>query len=118
MCIYNSAVLEGIYFSWVTQIPRGSTQIIVFISVNILLLFTRTVTMQLVLWLGWFYHLKHLKLANVVLIYKKGQKKDPGSYRPVSLTMLLGKVTEQLSLSTIRQHVQDKQGISPASMGL
>ncbi|RMC20007.1 hypothetical protein DUI87_00853 [Hirundo rustica rustica] len=39
------------------------------------------------------------RLANVMPIYKKGQKEDPGSYRPVSLTLLLGKVIEQIILS-------------------
>jgi len=32
--------------------------------------------------------------ANVMPICKKGRKEDPGGYRPVSLTLVLGKVTE------------------------
>lgn len=40
-------------------------------------------------------------LANVMPICKKGQKEDPGNYRPVSLTLLLGKVIEQIILSAI-----------------
>ncbi|GAB0184022.1 hypothetical protein GRJ2_000867500 [Grus japonensis] len=32
------------------------------------------------------------QLANVTPIYKKGQKKDPGNYRPVSVTLVLGKI--------------------------
>ncbi|KAK4820725.1 hypothetical protein QYF61_004390 [Mycteria americana] len=36
------------------------------------------------------------RLANVMPIYKKGQKEDPGKYRPVSLTLVLGKVMEQI----------------------
>jgi len=34
------------------------------------------------------------RLANVMPIFKKGQKDDPGSYRPISLTSVLGKVME------------------------
>jgi len=38
-------------------------------------------------------------------IYMKGRKEDPGNYRPVSLTLVLGKVVEQIFLSAIMQHV-------------
>ncbi|GAB0201721.1 mitochondrial enolase superfamily member 1 [Grus japonensis] len=38
------------------------------------------------------------RLLNVTSIYKKGWKEDPGNYRPVSLTSVLGKVTEQFIL--------------------
>ena len=40
-------------------------------------------------------------LANVAPIYRKGRKEDPGNYRPVSLTLVPGKVMEQLTLSAI-----------------
>ncbi|KFW81625.1 hypothetical protein N305_14700, partial [Manacus vitellinus] len=50
------------------------------------------------------------KLANVMPIHKKGQKEDPGNYRPVSLTSVPGKV-EQIILSAITQHLQDGQEI-------
>ena len=43
-------------------------------------------------------------------MYKKGQKEDLGNYRPVSLTLVLGKVMEQVILSAITvAHVQDTQ---------
>jgi len=51
------------------------------------------------------------KLVNVTPIYKKSRKKDPGNYRPVSLTSVPGKVMEQIILSAIRWHVQDNQTI-------
>ena len=57
--------------------------------------------------LGW-------KLANVTPIYKKGWKEDVGNYRPVSLTLVPGKVMEQIILSAITWHVQDNQVIRPS----
>ena len=58
------------------------------------------------------------KLASVMPIYKKGQKDDPGSYRPVSLTSVPGKLMEQLILSTIIQHMWDNQMIRPSQHGI
>ncbi|KAK4832580.1 hypothetical protein QYF61_024371 [Mycteria americana] len=49
------------------------------------------------------------RLANVTPTHKKGRKEDPGNYRPVSLTSVPGKVTEQIILSAITWHVQDNQ---------
>ena len=40
-------------------------------------------------------------------IYKKGCREDPGNYRPVSLTLVLGKIMEQIVLREITQHVRD-----------
>ncbi|PKU33043.1 rna-directed dna polymerase from mobile element jockey-like [Limosa lapponica baueri] len=54
------------------------------------------------------------RLANVMHSYKKGHKKDPGTYRPVSLTSVPGKVMEQIILSAITQHIQDNQVIRPS----
>ncbi|KAK4820464.1 hypothetical protein QYF61_027746, partial [Mycteria americana] len=54
------------------------------------------------------------RLANVMPIYKKGQKEDLGNYRPVSLTLVLGKVMEQIILSVTTRHVQDNQVIRPS----
>ncbi|CAM4532923.1 unnamed protein product [Caretta caretta] len=36
------------------------------------------------------------RIANIVPIFKKGKKSDPGNYRPVSLTSIVGKVLEKI----------------------
>ncbi|KAK4817611.1 hypothetical protein QYF61_020406 [Mycteria americana] len=57
------------------------------------------------------------RLGTVTPIYKKGQKEDPGNYRPVSLTSVQGKLMEQIILSAITRHVEDNQGIKPSQDG-
>ena len=47
------------------------------------------------------------KLANVVPIFKKGKKEDPGNYRPVSLTSVPGKIMEKVILGVIEKHLKD-----------
>ncbi|GAB0204509.1 mitochondrial enolase superfamily member 1 [Grus japonensis] len=47
------------------------------------------------------------RLANVMPIYKKGRKEDPGNYRPVSLTLQPGKIMERFILSVLTSQVQD-----------
>ncbi|KAK4832412.1 hypothetical protein QYF61_023091 [Mycteria americana] len=57
------------------------------------------------------------RLTNVTPIYRKGRKEDPGNYRPVSLTSVLGEVMEQIILSAITRHVENNQGIKPSQHG-
>ena len=57
------------------------------------------------------------RLANVTPIYKKGCKEDPGNYRPVSLTLMPGKVMEQIIFREIAWHVQDSRGIRTSQHG-
>ncbi|KFW97172.1 hypothetical protein N336_01861, partial [Phalacrocorax carbo] len=45
------------------------------------------------------------RLANMMPIYRKAQKEDLGTYRPVSLTSVPGKVIEQIILSAITWHM-------------
>jgi len=52
--------------------------------------------------------------ASVTPIYKNGQKEDPGNYRPVSLTLVLGKIMERFMLSVLTGRVKDDQGIRPS----
>ena len=51
------------------------------------------------------------RLASVTPTYKKGHKEDPGICRHVSLTLVTGKVMEQVILTEITWHMQDNQGI-------
>jgi len=56
-------------------------------------------------------------LANVAPIFKKGRKDDPGSYRPISLTSVPGKVMEWIMSGTIKDHLRVNQGIRPSQHG-
>ncbi|KGL85593.1 RNA-directed DNA polymerase from mobile element jockey, partial [Tinamus guttatus] len=49
------------------------------------------------------------KKANVTPVFKNGKKKDPGNYRPVSLTSVPGKVMERLILAVVSRHREDKK---------
>uniref|UniRef100_A0A8B9I2Q1 Reverse transcriptase domain-containing protein n=1 Tax=Anser brachyrhynchus TaxID=132585 RepID=A0A8B9I2Q1_9AVES len=57
------------------------------------------------------------RLANVMPIYKKGRRADPGNYRPVSLTSVPGKLMEQIILRVITRHLQGNQAIRPSQHG-
>ena len=57
------------------------------------------------------------KLANVTPIFKKGRKDDPGSYRPISLTSVSGKVMEPIISGTIMDQLKVNQGIRPSQHG-
>ncbi|RMC06314.1 hypothetical protein DUI87_15745 [Hirundo rustica rustica] len=50
-------------------------------------------------------------------IYNKDGKEDPGTYRPASLTSVLGKDMEQTILSAIMWHKWSNQGIRPSQHG-
>ena len=50
------------------------------------------------------------RLASVTPIYKKGCREDPGNYRPVSLTLVPGKVMEQIVLREITRHARGQPG--------
>ena len=45
--------------------------------------------------------------ANITVIHKKGSRADPGNYRGVSLTSVLGKLLERLVKNEIDSHIED-----------
>ncbi|CAM5105037.1 unnamed protein product [Natator depressus] len=47
------------------------------------------------------------KIANVSPIFKKGSRGDPGNYRPVSLTSVLGKLVETIVKNKIVRHIDE-----------
>ena len=53
---------------------------------------------------------KDWKLANVSPLFKKGDKSDPGNYRPVSLTSITCKILEHIIYSRIINHL-DKHNV-------
>ncbi|KAK4810929.1 hypothetical protein QYF61_013337 [Mycteria americana] len=57
------------------------------------------------------------KLANVIPIYKKGVREDPGNYRPVSLTSVPGKIIGKLTLDATERHLKDNAIIRHSQHG-
>ncbi|CAM4623350.1 unnamed protein product [Lepidochelys kempii] len=57
------------------------------------------------------------KKANVVPIFKKGKKEDPGNYRPVSLTSVPGKIMEHVLKESILKHLDKRKMIRNSQHG-
>ena len=60
---------------------------------------------------------KDWKKANITAIYKKGSRQDPGNYRPISLTSVVGKIIEKLIKSSITCHLERNHLIKDTQHG-
>ena len=57
------------------------------------------------------------KQANVCCIFKKGDKADPGNYRPISLTNIICKITESFVKDAIYKHLESNQLLNNCQHG-
>ncbi|CAM4557508.1 unnamed protein product [Caretta caretta] len=57
------------------------------------------------------------KKANVVPIFKKGKKEDPGNYRPVSLTSVPRKIMEHVLKESILKDLEERKVITNSQHG-
>ena len=60
---------------------------------------------------------KDWKEANVTPLFKKGEKSDPGNYRPVSLTSITCKILEHIICSNIINHLDKHNVLTPYQHG-
>ena len=54
------------------------------------------------------------RLADVMPVFQKVWKDDPGSYRPISLTLVPGKIIQQIILGAIMDQLKVNQRIRPS----
>jgi len=57
------------------------------------------------------------RISNVVPLFKKGSGDNPANYRPVTLTLLVGKFLEKILRDRISAHLQENGLVSDRQCG-
>ena len=57
------------------------------------------------------------KRANVTSLFEKGSKRNPGNYRPISLTSYIGKVLESILKDKMFDHLVNNKVINKSQHG-
>ena len=57
------------------------------------------------------------KTANITPIFKKGDKKSPNNYRPISLTSIVGKLFETIITNRIVAHLEERKLLKNSQHG-
>ena len=60
---------------------------------------------------------KPWKEANVSPIFKKGSRREPGNYRPISLTSIAGKIMESFIRDVVLSHLLENNLLTDAQFG-
>ena len=58
-----------------------------------------------------------LKVAKVIPIFKKGDKMDPGCYRPISILPILGKIIENFANEQLTGYIENNEILSNQQYG-
>ncbi|KFP53133.1 hypothetical protein N323_02112, partial [Cathartes aura] len=55
--------------------------------------------------------LRDWRKGNITAIFKNDNKKEPGTYRPISLTSVPSKIMEQILMEAMSKHMEDREVI-------